>query len=263
MQAHITGGVVALWFSVVVGAHVAAAHGAAAQGHEGHAVGKASGEGKAGAESGETREHLRRAKQELEQAGETAAEDTRKALKEARDEAHEKLKEARVAADEAADEARAKARALQQQATAAAREGVDEARQALQRADEAARDLGEQARAAWREAAEKFDGDPNSPEGKRHARRMQERHETWRRLREQMKAKETARPQLDPTLKTELAVHARRHARLTRIRDLALQTKDAKAVAKVDTLLERERVRHERRVEMLTAHAEPDGPEGE
>jgi hypothetical protein len=243
MQAHITGGVVALWFSVVGSAF--------AQGHEDHAAG----EGKASTGASETREHLQRAKEELKQAGESAADDTHKAMKEAREEAREKLKEARETAARAAAEARDKARELGGEAAEAAQRGAEEAQRALQRASEVARET-------FRETADKLD-DSDSPDDKRRARRNHERHETWRRLREQMKAKGHGEPpKLDLPLKTELAVHARRSARLARIRDLALENDDPKAVAKVDTLLERERQRHERRVEMLTAHADPGEPQG-
>jgi hypothetical protein len=49
-----------------------------------------------------------------------------------------------------------------------------------------------------------------------------------------------------PGLKVELEAHARRIARLERIRELAAAAKDSEAVAHADALLTKEHARHER-----------------
>lgn len=83
--------------------------------------------------------------------------------------------------------------------------------------------------------------------GRRHGKRMESRRQVWRRLRQHWPV-----DAVSPALTAEMRRHARRMAKLHRIADIAEKQNDAKTTARVEALLERERARHRRKIEVLS-----------
>ncbi len=115
------------------------------------------------------------------------------------------------------------------------------------------------ARAQRAEAAAAADGDerPGARRGRpgvqagraRAEARRAARMRAWKRL----KARLGGRLSVPAAMRSELKVHARRMARLGRVKAIAEMKQDEKAAARVAELIEKEKQRHEKHMEKLTA----------
>jgi len=229
-------------------------------------------DGKRGAEPrGErmrrAQEHAQRAGDELHEASKAAAEEAREKLHKTGQELREGMEAAREQAAQALDQAREQAGESGDKADTALEEAKEEAKVALKQAREHARSLFEQAREQTRKAlltaAESLESsdDQATKRRRREERRDHARREQWqelkRRLDENPDGEPTASLVAGTPLSRELALHARRTARLSRIRALADQQKDGPTVARCDALLSLELSRHERRMLALLKQPAP------
>lgn len=218
--------------------------------------------------------------QEPEKTVHEKAEQAREAVHEAREQAHQKFEQAREAVHEAREDAKEK---LEQ-----ARDAVHEARAKVEATGERAQDSARSAlHDAQREAHEKLEA---ARSGLDDARRevLTEAHEALRdamghdahdqgeraRLTRRAAWKELHKhwrtPQEIPgEVRLELRKHALRAAKLMRIRALAAEQHDQKALTRAEALLGAEGMRHHARMaELISAHpalpqAAADEPSGE
>lgn len=124
----------------------------------------------------------------------------------------------------------------------------EQARESRERVHEQLGEAPGEARAERSAKAATLAGEPAG----RAARAQQARRAQWRLL-----ASQFGRPsQIPAEVRAELARHARRTARLQRIRELAAQSGEAELVARADALAQRERLRHQKELaEQLRAQA--------
>ena len=148
---------------------------------------------------------------------------------------------ARVQAVSEMQQARMEARAeLREERREARMERREDRREAQMELREANRGGDREANANMREAA--MDA--------RRERRRERRRGVWRRLRRSAMVQRPA--DIPPPIRNELRRHARRIAKLARIEDLAEAAENSTAVQRVHRLRQRERQRHDRRLERLT-----------
>lgn len=213
-------------------------------------------------------EHVERASEELKEASKAAAEEAREKLHKTGEEMRESMQEAREQAKQALEQARKQAEESGENADEALKEAKEEAKVVLKEAREQARSFFEQAREQTRKAllnaAESLDSkqDDTTKQKQREERKDAARREQWQELKKRLDENpntQTTTSLVSGTgLSRELALHARRTARLSRIRALADQQKDAPTVARCDALLSLELARHERR--MLALLKQPEAP---
>jgi hypothetical protein len=221
-------------------------------------------------QSNTTGKHLERAGKEVQAAGQQAVQETKEAARKGRDAAKQAANEAAQKVDEAGQKVRAKSEAAADEARAAVErarvrgeEAADEGREALRETKENAEDAvargTEQAKAALERAREEAralllkaaDGlAPNAAEDR--AERQRVRNERWAELRTHLSGQPSDPAAIAPPLREELEHHARRMARLERIRRTAADVNDNEAIAQADALIARENARHERRVAVLS-----------
>jgi hypothetical protein len=221
---------------------------------------------------GSTGEHLDRAGKELDAAGKAAAHDAKQAADEARKKADEAARDTRDGVNRAADRTREGVNEVAERTRETAEEAAREAREAAHEAKEAARGAAEETREAARDAFERGKvetrealeearertrgllleaADALAPEERERARA--ERRKRWGELRGKLAGQPADPEAVNPALRAELKHHARRVARLHRVRAVAQESSDAESVARVDALLAKENQRHERRVSALTS----------
>ena len=206
-------------------------------------------------------EHLERAGQEIDAAGRKAAEEAKRAAADAKREAREAARDTGEQVDLAAERVMQAAKEAKQAAKQAADEAGDTAREAARGTSEAARELlengKEQTRAALDEAREGTRelllkaADALSPEAR--ARARAERKLRWAELRVRLPGHPNDPEKVSIPVRTELGHHARRVARLERVRAVALENQDHESATQVATLLDKENARHERRMAQLAS----------
>jgi hypothetical protein len=212
-----------------------------------------------------TGEHLERAGRELDAAGRKAADDAERAAAEAKQKAREAAKDTRERMQEAAASARKAADEAKEATKKAASDAQDGARETAERTGEAARELYEQGKERTRDALDQARegtrklllqaADALSPEGR--ARARAERNQRWAELRSKLPGQPDDPEKVSPPMRAELAQHARRVARLERVRAVALDSHDDAAAANAAQLLDKENARHEQRMKQLTSEEKP------
>ncbi len=217
--------------------------------------------------------HAERAGSELKQAGKAATDEAQEALRAAREQASETMREARQGADEALANARKQAASSAEEAERVAKEAREQARTGIEQAREKAVSFFDEAREHVRrallDAASSLESEERKTErvsekAEREKARTQRqdvaRVQQWRSLREQLDATRTTAAdgsqRVDPAITEELRVHARRTARLARIRALADKADDERSVSRADVLLAKELERHEQAMTTLLSQAE-------
>jgi hypothetical protein len=178
----------------------------------------------------------------------------REAMRRARAQLHERLDEAR----EHMKEAREQVQEAREQVKTAVDKAPDEARAAIEKARAEGREAMQQARDAMKEASDSLkQALPGVPANKerteraRYARRM-----AWHAMMHRLH-----RPSdIPPAMREELRHHARRMAKLTRIRSIATEKKDAAVTKRCDALITREQARHEAKMAQLEKALPPPAP---
>jgi hypothetical protein len=168
----------------------------------------------------------------------------REAMRKAREQLHEKLGEARDQMKEARDQMKE----ARDQMKEAVDKAPDEARAAIEKARAEGREAMQQARDAMKDARDSLTqalpgaGAKDRAERARYARRI-----AWHGLMHRLH-----RPSdIPPGMREELRHHARRMARLTRIRAIATDKKDQAVSRRCDALITREQARHEAKMTQL------------
>jgi hypothetical protein len=190
-------------------------------------------------------EHMRKAGDEAKAASHEVAEGARQGVEDTKEKAKELAEETREKAHEAKEQAREAMHEAHEQAREAMEEAREQTKDALDKARENMRD-------ALHQAADSLDDDKD-PE----ARRQHAREREWHALQGRMHKREGQGPRIDPAVSSELRHHARRTARLERIRALALDAHDQPSVEHCDALIGKERERHEQHMSTLLAPAKP------
>jgi hypothetical protein len=178
----------------------------------------------------------------------------REAMRRAREQLHERLDEAR----EHMKEARDQMQEARDQVKTAVDKAPDEARAAMEKARSEGREAMQQARDAMKEASDSLKqalpgvpGNKERSERARYARRM-----AWHGMMHRLH-----RPSdIPPAMREELRHHARRMAKLTRIRAIATDKKDAAVTKRCDALITREQARHEAKMAQLEKALPPPVP---
>jgi hypothetical protein len=209
-------------------------------------------------------EHVERAGKELDAAGRKAADEAQRAAEEARHKAQEAARDTREQVQQAAERTRQAAHEASKTALLAAEEAREQARKAAAQTGEAAREVYEQGKEQTREALERARegtrelllqaADALSPEAR--ARAQEERKQRWAELRARLHGQPEDPAALGAPTRAELAKHARRVARLERVRAVALEQHDDDSAARVAQLLDKENARHEKRIAQLTGSTE-------
>jgi ElaB/YqjD/DUF883 family membrane-anchored ribosome-binding protein len=196
-------------------------------------------------------EKVQQAKQAVHEAREQAhqkLEQAQQAVHEAREQAHQKLEQAKEAVHEARDKVEATGEHAEEGARNAVHDAQREAHEKLEQArsglNDAKREVLTEAHDALREAM-----GPELHDQRERARLT--RRAAWKELHKHWRT-----PQEIPgEVRLELRTHAVRAAKLMRIRTLAAQQHDPKTVARTETLLAGEGMRHHARMaELISAH---------
>jgi hypothetical protein len=195
-----------------------------------------------------TGEHLERAGKELDAAGRKAADEAQRAAAEAKQKAHEAARDTAERTRAAAEEAKEAAHEAAGQAREAAAQTGEAAREMLEQGKEQTQEALEKAREGTRELLLKA-ADALSPEAR--ARAREERKLRWAELRAHMRGQPSDPAAVDAPTRAELAKHARRVARLERVRSVALEQDDNASAPRVAELLDKENARHQRRMAQL------------
>lgn len=197
----------------------------------------------------------------------------RQEAREASREARAETREARAATREARGEvreARREARGeIREAARSGDREGAREARQALREEAAEARGEAREERREAREARGEAREARGEARGERRDARAEQRARRLATLTQRLGLEEGARPAqaLDAQTRAELRTHARRVARIRRMRAVAEEGGREALVERIDALMTRENARHERRLERIAGHplqpaaAETDAPD--
>lgn len=178
----------------------------------------------------------------------------RDAMRRTREQLHERLDEARAHMKEA----REQIQEAREQVKSAVDKAPDEARAAMEKARSEGREAVQQARDAMKEARESLQqalpglpGAKDRAERARYARRL-----AWHGMMHRVH-----RPSdIPPAMREELRHHARRMARLTRIRAIANDKKDVAVTKRCDALITREQARHEAKMAQLEKALPPPAP---
>jgi ferritin-like metal-binding protein YciE len=177
----------------------------------------------------------------------------RDAMRRTREQLHERIEEARAHMKEARDQVQE----ARDQVKSAVDKAPDEARAAMEKARAEGREAMQQARDAMKEARESLKqalpgaGPKERAERARYARRM-----AWHAMMHRVR-----RPSdIPPAMREELRHHARRMARLARIRAIATDKKDEAVTKRCDALITREQARHETKMAQLQKALPPPAP---
>jgi hypothetical protein len=178
----------------------------------------------------------------------------RDAMRRAREQLHERLDEARAHMKEARDQMQE----AREQVKSAVDKAPDEARVAMEKARAEGREAVQQARDAMKDARESLKqalpgmaGPKDRAERARYARRM-----AWHAMMHRVH-----RPSdIPPAMREELRHHARRMARLARIRAIASDKKDEAVTKRCDALITREQARHQAKMAQLDKALPPPAP---
>jgi hypothetical protein len=135
------------------------------------------------------------------------------------------------------------------------REDAKERREDAKERREDAKERREDAKERREDAQERREErreDGAGPTDEQRAERKKQRESRRAEAREKAKAK-WGDELKKPPVREELRRHARRMARLARIKEIATEKKNEARVKKADELMERERARHQKRMEQLTS----------
>lgn len=196
-------------------------------------------------------EKVEQAQQAVHEAREQAhqkLEQAKQAVHEAREQAHQKLEQAKQVVHEARDEVEVSGKHAEESARGAVHDAQREAHEKLEQAraglNEAKREVLTEAHEALRDAM-----GPQLHDQREHARLT--RRAAWKELHKHWRT-----PQEIPgEIRLELRTHAVRAAKLMRIRTLAAEHHDPKTVARTESLLAAEGMRHHARMaELISAH---------